>query len=73
MQPFRIPHIFVETPAAVPAHEILPFFFACVESTKQLLELEVRSKQLLDKTNKKLQTEIEQVSGGVVPVSGKIP
>jgi len=32
-----------------------------LESTKQLLELEVRSKQLLDKNNKKLQNEIEQL------------
>jgi len=32
-----------------------------LESTKQLLELEVRSKQLLDKTNKKLQNEIDQL------------
>lgn len=32
-----------------------------LESTQQLLELEVRSKQLLDKNNKKLQSEIEQL------------
>lgn len=32
-----------------------------LESTKQLLELEVRSKQLLEKDNKKLQSEIEKM------------
>ena len=32
-----------------------------LESTKQLLELEVRSKQLLEKDNKKLQAEIEKL------------
>ncbi len=31
------------------------------ESTKQLLELEVRSKQLLEKDNKRLQQEIERL------------
>ena len=32
-----------------------------LESTKQLLELEVRSKNLLEKDNKKLQAEIERL------------
>ena len=34
-----------------------------LEATKQLLELEVRSKSLLEKDNKRLQQEIERLKG----------